>query len=527
MTFAQRMMLALIAGFLVAHAHTNVPILALFCLVPLFVALIAPSTQDEDPERKPPGLWRSTLLGFVCYAVAGSHVWGIAQYGMIVYGAGVMYLASGGALFGALAWPFLRAPDRLFRVCGLVAAWVISDFTRSASAYSYPMMLGPCLADIPVLAQIACVAGPWGMDAMVAAVAASLAEAIDAWAVRRHPWLPPAPPFRWLKAALGVLGVTLLFGVARLGASGPAGVLLWERDAVVELPEDMTTVAAAQGSVPTWFYRRARSSTRLLDALTANYLDLLDEAIESRPWGAPPQWIILPESAFDRIVIAKPRGLHSIPGLTQRRLPEGSTLLLGVLTELSGFDPAYPRASMENNTVALISNAQGHLQRLDVVAKRLLVPIAEARFRPADQWRPIQTQHVKAGILICYESMYPHIGQALSAAGAQILVVITNDAGLRWSKAPRVHARLGKLRAIESGRSLVHAGQAGISFLVDAYGRSTAEKGLFERGLMVGAVKHTPVWTLYSVTGRWWIGFFSWFWLLLALRAWIARKSHT
>lgn len=527
MTFAQRMMLAIVAGFLVAHAHTNVPILALFCLVPLFVALIAPSTQDEDPERNPPGLWRAILLGFTCYAVAGAHVWGIAQYGMIVYGAGVMYLATGGALFGALAWPFLRVPDRLFRVSGLVAAWVISDFTRSASAYSYPMMLGPCLADIPVLAQIACIAGPWGMDAMVAALAATLAEAVDASAIRKHPWLPTTQPLRWLKVAFGILGVTLFFGVVRLSASGAPGAMLWEPDAPEALPEDMTTIAAAQGSVPTWFYRRARSSERLQHALTTNYLDLLDDAIESRPWGAPAQWIILPESAFGKVVVAKPRGLHSIKGLTRRHLPEGTTMLLGVLTELSGFDPAYPRASMENNTVALTSNAQGHLQRLDVVAKRLLVPISEARFRPAGQWRPIQTQHTQAGILICYESMYPHIGQALSAAGAQILVVITNDAGLRWSKAPRVHARLGKLRAIESGRSLVHAGQAGISFLVDAYGRSTAEMGLFERGLMVGAVKTTPVWTFYSVTGRWWVGFFSWFWLLLALRVWIATKSQT
>jgi apolipoprotein N-acyltransferase len=99
--------------------------------------------------------------------------------------------------------------------------------------------------------------------------------------------------------------------------------------------------------------------------------------------------------------------------------------------------------------------------------------------------------------------MYPSLAAKLSEA--DVFVVAANDAGLRWSQAPRIHARLGILRAIEQGRPLIHSAQAGYTFLVDAYGRRTPELGLFERGLMVGAVDLTPAPAPYRALGHAWV----------------------
>ncbi len=534
MTLGLRLLLVAAAGFLIAKAHTSAPLLALPCLIPLIVAM-----QTPDPDGAAGSLKRSIALGALAYLLAGAHVWGIGQYGWTIYGAGVLYLSLAGALFGALAFPFLDARLRLVRVLGLCAAWVLAEYTRTLTPYSYPMLLGPCLGDIPLLSQIAALAGPWGMDGFVALFSALGAEAVEAHAVPRHPRLAPTRPARWLAAALATLTAVALFGALRLSLAGPPGAVdlqgqARDDDAALAHIDRPLRVAMAQGGVPTWLYRRAGVFERLQSVIDANYLGLLDQALDA---DRPPDWIILPESAFGRTIRAGERGLDQLHGLRDRRLPQGTTLLLGVTAELKGADPEHPAATLENALLAIErapdpkapiddKPAQGMKIR-DVATKRLLVPIAEARFRPAPGWRPLDTPQARAGILICYESLYPHIAHALRQAGAEILVVVTTDAGMRWSLAPRVHARLGRLRAIENGVSLLHAGQAGITFAVDPYGRATTEIPLFQRRLATVAVSSTPVWTLYSAVGEGWIAIFALLWALLLALKWRMSASNT
>jgi apolipoprotein N-acyltransferase len=158
----------------------------------------------------------------------------------------------------------------------------------------------------------------------------------------------------------------------------------------------------------------------------------------------------------------------------------------------------------------------------DSVGKRRLVPISEAQYRPQERWRPLEVPEARLGVMICYESLYPDITAAMPEA--ELWLVAANDAGLRWSQAPRIHARLGILRAIETGRGLIHASQAGYSFLVDPYGRRTAELGLFERGVVLGGVTTAHVPTLYQVLGRAWVLLAASVW---ALSLFLSRRMTT
>lgn len=478
-----RVGLAILTGIVMAKAVTNVPVLAPVCLVPLLIAMMAPQAGAPLRARAVVG------LGFLACLTFGVHAWGIQQYGWPIYGASAMYLAATGALFGALAIPALRARSRAVRVGGVTAAWVLAEFTRTLGAYSYPVLLGPCLADYPVLAQLGAVGGPWALEALVALMAALLAEAAEAWWIRDHPWLRPSRPLRPLLAAALLANLVVFGGAVRLG-SAP------ELTDAPEPGERTLTVSIAQGGVPTWLYRRADVLDRLHEVIVKDYLALLDEALLGRP-----DWVVLPESAFGKPVAPSVAGLSEVPGLAQRRLGD-TTLLLGTIHRMERFDPAYPAANLENAVVAITQGPEG-LEQTGRITKRRLVPIAEARFRPADDWQPLATPQAQAGAQVCFESMYPEISRRLTRGGAEVLVVVLNDAGLRWSPNPGVHARLGVLRSIETGLPLVHAGQAGISFVTDAYGRKTRELGLFERGVLTARIRPGRVPSLYALTGDW------------------------
>ncbi len=498
-----RLALAVFSGIVMAKAVTNVPALAPFCLTPLLLAMWAP--DGDRPLRAS----RVVGLGFVASLTFGVHAWGIQQYGWPIYGASAMYLAATGALFAGLSLPFLRARSRWVRAGGVTAAWVLAEFTRTLGAYSYPVLLGPCLADYPVLAQLGAVGGPWTLEALVALSAVLCADAIETIWLRKHPWLPPIPSHRPLIALLILANVVVLGGAARL-ISAP------DLTAPPAPGERTITVTIAQGGVPTWLYRRADVLLRLHEVVRHNYLSLVDEALRGHP-----DWIVLPESAFGKPISNGTRGLSEVQGLADRNLG-GATLLLGTIHRLEELDPAFPLANLENAVVAVSSGPDG-MGQTGRVTKRRLVPIAEARFKPAASWKPLTTAQGVAGAQVCFESMYPDVSRELAHGGAEALVVVLNDAGLRWSPNPSVHARLGVLRAIETGLPLVHSGQAGVTFMTDAYGRKTRELGLFERGLLTARIRPGRVPTLYAAVGDWSVMAFAGLWLVCVL----ARRRAT
>lgn len=74
------------------------------------------------------------------------------------------------------------------------------------------------------------------------------------------------------------------------------------------------------------------------------------------------------------------------------------------------------------------------------------------------------------GILICYESAFPDLARRLVNQGAELLIVLSNDA---WSRSP-LEARqlfdMTRLRAIELSRPVVRAGNVGVSGAISADG---------------------------------------------------------
>lgn len=75
--------------------------------------------------------------------------------------------------------------------------------------------------------------------------------------------------------------------------------------------------------------------------------------------------------------------------------------------------------------------------------------------------------------LICYEMIFPH-ETARAAAGADWLVLVTNDAWFGDWAGPAQHFAMARLRAIETGLPVARSANRGRSAMIDPYGRASA-----------------------------------------------------
>jgi apolipoprotein N-acyltransferase len=126
-------------------------------------------------------------------------------------------------------------------------------------------------------------------------------------------------------------------------------------------------------------------------------------------------------------------------------------------------------------------------------AKRQLVPFGEfVPFRPLLGWLkkfvpigegdasrgqtssplfvPIRGQLAVFAPLICYEDIFPDLARLSTIAGANVLVVITNNGWFGEGGAAYQHAAHSVLRAVETRRPVLRCGNAGWSGWIDEFG---------------------------------------------------------
>lgn len=87
--------------------------------------------------------------------------------------------------------------------------------------------------------------------------------------------------------------------------------------------------------------------------------------------------------------------------------------------------------------------------------------------------RPLPLTSGKAGVFICYESVFPHFVRQFVAEGAGVLVNLSNDGYFGHSAAREQHLLIARMRAAENGRWLIRATNDGITAAIDPAGRVT------------------------------------------------------
>ncbi len=106
------------------------------------------------------------------------------------------------------------------------------------------------------------------------------------------------------------------------------------------------------------------------------------------------------------------------------------------------------------------------------------------------------------GALICFDSIYEYLTTDSVRAGAEMIVLSTNDSWYKDSAAVRQHNGHAVLRSIESGRYTVRAANTGISTIITDKGRIIAELDPLTTGHISAKVNFSSSDTVYTVTGN-------------------------
>ena len=110
--------------------------------------------------------------------------------------------------------------------------------------------------------------------------------------------------------------------------------------------------------------------------------------------------------------------------------------------------------------------------------------VAAGDFLPGNKVEPLKFPKAAAGVLICFESIFPELARAMTENGATLLVNLTNDAWYGMSSAPFQHFSMAVFRAVENRRPVVRAANTGISAFILPNGKIAAQSGLFTEALL-------------------------------------------
>jgi len=254
-----------------------------------------------------------------------------------------------------------------------------------------------------------------------------------------------------------------------------------------------------------------------------------------------PQLIVWPESARPEPLfhwLATPQ-TYAMPDVVALARELGASFLVGV-----EYFRIRSREDHELYNAALLVDARGELSP-DWAAKVYLVPFVEATpfrrllgplvdgrggewewlaggFDPGPQGQVLSMDGSRAGVLVCYEQLFPELARSLRNAGAEYQVVITNDAWFGRTPFQYFLANAVRLRAIESRSEFVRVANTGISGFVDRRGGYHHRTGLFTAAVAARDVERSTDRTFYDRAGDWIVGLL---WAGLAATILAARRG--
>jgi apolipoprotein N-acyltransferase len=455
-----------------------------FGIWPLAFLSVALLSIAVDGRRARTGAWLGYLYG-LAFLLPLLHWTGIyvgSVPWLILCAAEAVFFAFLGAILPTLA----RLPAAPLWVG---AAWVLQEALRDRlpfggfpwgrlafSQAESPMKWFAALGGAPLVTFLVAVAGG---GLAVAALAA-----------------------RPLRVRTLVTGVAVLVLVPLLGL-----VLAWPLRPAPDRDGRTITVAAIQGGLPNLGLGFEDRAEQVLDNHVTQTLRL---AAEIRAGTVKrPDVVLWPENASDVDPLTVPsarakveRAVHAV----------GVPILVGAI--LPG-----PGANHRRNVGILWTPNAGPVA---MYTKRHPVPFGEyiplrglATFVSSDAKLVVDmvAGHgngllrggpVPIGDVICFEVAYDGLVRSSVAAGAQLLVVQTNNATFGHTAETYQQLAMAQLRAVEFGRTVVQAATTGKSAIIGPDGDIRAETGaLFAPGILDETVPVRTAQTLATRVGAW------------------------
>ncbi len=389
-----------------------------------------------------------------------------------------------GSWFAAVRWTMPRLdgrpwPRRVLALLGLAGAWVFVEWTRTWVLSGFPWLpLSATQWERLSVLQPAAYTGAWGVSFVLVAV--NVAFAAYAWKLLRGLWAsgeaggegPPEVTGARTRCPEFIAAMVLLLGCLLLTARETFNRARFHRD--------WARVGVVQPAIPQTVKWDPDEAKGILTTLETETLKVAR---------GQPDLLLWPE-ATTPLAAKGDAGMQAWTETLARRA--GRPLLFGSV--------AYENADTPGerwwNGVFLATPEGGMAPGF--YAKRHLVPFGEyVPLRPVLGWlkkvvpvgddfaRGEDTGLIEAplgkgwaeregatrlGPLICYEDIFPDLARKSVAAGAEVLVVNTNNGWFGEGAAAYQHAAHSVLRAVETRRPVLRAGNAGWSGWIDECG---------------------------------------------------------
>lgn len=460
--FNLKLFYALISGLALTLAFPawGLDWLAWFALMPLLMA------ATDSPPRQAFKL--GLLSGMVHYLTLIYWVFNvITQYGdldpfttitlLLVL---CFYLSLYPAFF---CFFFARFKNRRFAGLFLAALWVGLEYGRAKLLTGFPWcLLGYTQYQHLTLIQIANLTGVYGVSFLIAWANILIFNLLSHWTSFKKGLLKwEALTFVLLLSAALVYGAQTLTKIEKAQKNG--------------IPLKIGVVQGNIDQSVKWMPSYQQETIRIYQDLTRSLYPF------------KPELIVWPETSVPLFFQDTNELTESVSKVPQEA---GAGLIFG--------SPAY---QIRKDRVYQYLNRTYYLDRngkvLDYYDKVHLVPFGEyvplkkllffverlvaaaGDFVPGAEIKPIRLPKQKAGILICFESIFPEIARQQVQQGADFLIILTNDAWYGRTSAPYQHFDMAVFRAVENQRPLVRAANTGISGFIGPQGRIIKQSGLF------------------------------------------------
>lgn len=210
--------------------------------------------------------------------------------------------------------------------------------------------------------------------------------------------------------------------------------------------------------------------------------------------------VVWPELALPR-----PLGAEGLPdGLEEALAAAPSWWLLGAAVErrrLDGVDRANAMLLLRDGRVRGRHDKIELLPFAEDERARPLLGRAPRGWKPGERLRPLRTDELALGVLVCSEALRPDLARRLVEAGATVLVNASYDGWYPTEGAREQALRVVALRAIETRRWLLRSSLGGYSGAIGPRGRPRALADPDEPGGIEARIRPIDATTPYVRAG--------------------------
>ena len=472
-------LLAVLSGLLITASFPpgHLDWLAWFALVPLLIAVEGTSPRVAFKVGLSAGL--AHYLTLIYWVIVAMKHYGnipiLASLGLLLMLS--IYLALYPACFAMF---FSTISGSRFFLLKAASLWVALEYVRAKVLTGFPWcLLGYTQFRHPEVLQIADLAGVYAVS-FVLILCNSLIYAL--FLNRR---------WRRNKAFKSEMAVIFLIALFTAGYD-------YQRVSTSQDLQKTTRVAVVQGNIDQstkWNPAFQKKTIEIYQNLTRRASRFEPDLVVWPETAVPFFFQDHPEMAYQVIQAARESKADLVFGSPAYREEDGQTVYYNRAYHVS----PQGRVSGYYDKVHLVPFGEYvPLKRLLPFVHRLVVSAGD--FSPGDSMDPLALTNHSAGILICFEIIFPELARAQVKNGAEFLVNLTNDAWYGRTSAPYQHFCMAVFRAVENGRPLVRAANTGFSGFINQRGEILDHGTLFSREVLARDV--VPVQSRLTVYTR-------------------------